>query len=121
MITIDEFKAAEIRIGEIINAEKVEGLDKILKLTVSFGNYEITKEDGSVETQEEIRTILSGIALTFTDEKSLIGKQCPFVTNLEPRTIKGHISQGMIMAMGSPENVTLLHPSSMVPPGTHVN
>lgn len=119
MITIDEFKKAEIRIGEIINAERVEGLDKILKLTVSFGTREVIAGEKTV-SEPEIRTILSGIALTFNPE-DLVGKQCPFVTNLEPRTIKGHVSQGMIMAMGSPENVTLLHPSQKIEPGTSVN
>jgi methionine--tRNA ligase beta chain len=107
MISIDTFKQTEIRIGTIINAEKIEGLDKILKLTVDLG-------------EETHRQILSGIGLTFTNPEELIGKQCPFVANLETRTIKGLESQGMIMAMGDPENVILLNPNKNVPAGTLV-
>jgi|SRR3989344_8693127 len=107
MINIDTFKQTEIRIGKIISAEKIDGLDKILKLQVDFGEF-------------GIRQILSGIGLTFTDPDVLIGKLCPFVTNLETRTIKDLESQGMILALGDPTNVVLLHPGSDVAPGSLV-
>lgn len=107
MISIDTFKQAEIKIGKILSAEKVKGLDKILKLSVDFG-------------EETPRQILSGIALTFTDPSVLVGRLCPFVTNLEPRVIKGLESQGMILAIGSPEGVVLLHPDKEVAPGSLV-
>ncbi len=107
MINIDTFKQAEIKIGKILTAEKVEGLDKILKLTVDFG-------------EESPRQILSGIALTFTNPEELVGKLCPFVTNLEPRVIKGMPSQGMILAISTPEKIVLLHPGDDVVPGNLV-
>ena len=105
MISIDQFKVVEAKIGTILTAEKVENADKLLRLTVDFG--EATGP----------RQILSGIAEYYAPE-SLIGKQCPFITNLEPRTIRGFESQGMILAGGLTEGVTLLHPDKTVPPGT---
>lgn len=107
MINIEQLKQIEIRIGTIMNAEKVEGLDKILKLTVDLG-------------EETPRQILSGIALIYTDPSVLIGQQLPFVANLETRTIKGLESQGMILAIGDPNDVVLLHPNKKVPPGSLV-
>jgi methionine--tRNA ligase beta chain len=108
MINIDQFKEIEIRIGKILSAEKVEGLDKILKLRVDFG-----------ELGE--RQILSGIAMTFTDPSVLVDRMCPFVTNLETRTIKGLESQGMILAMhGTEGEIVLLSPTSSVVPGSLV-
>jgi len=105
MISIEQFKAVEAKIGTILSVEKVENADKLLRLSVDFG-----EETGP-------RQILSGIAEYFTPE-SLVGKQCPFITNLEPRTIRGFESQGMILAGGLSEGVTLLHPDREVPPGT---
>lgn len=104
MINIDTFKQTEIRIGKILSAEKVEGLDKILKLRVDFG-----------ELGE--RQILSGIAQTFTDPNVLVGKLCPFVTNLETRTIKDLESQGMILALKDDNGIVLLSPEREIAPG----
>ena len=105
MISIDQFKAVEAKIGTILSAEKVENADKLLRLSVDFG-----EESGP-------RQILSGIAEHYLPE-SLVGKQCPFITNLEPRTIRGFESQGMILAGGLTEGIVLLHPDKHVPPGT---
>ncbi len=107
MINIDQFKEIEIRVGKILSAEKVEGLDKILKLRVDFG-----------ELGE--RQILSGIAMTFTNPEDLVGMMCPFVTNLETRTIKGLESQGMIMALKDEQGIVLLNPARSVAPGSVV-
>lgn len=107
MINIDTFKQTEIRIGKILSAEKVEGLDKILKLRVDFG------EIGE-------RQILSGIAMTFTDPNVLVGKLCPFVTNLETRTIKDLESQGMILALKDENGIVLLSPDREIAPGSLV-
>ncbi len=85
-ISIDDFKKVEIRIGEIKSAEKIEGSDKLLKLKVMFG--------------EEERQVLSGISAYFPNPEELVGKKCPFVTNLAPRTMMGLESQAMILATG---------------------
>lgn len=84
-ISIDDFKKVEITVGRIVSAEKVAGADKLLRLEVDFGS-----EMGT-------RQIVSGIAEFFSPEE-IIGKKCPFVTNLEPRVIRGLESDGMIMA-----------------------
>src|SRR4051812_26453366 len=85
-ITIDDFHKIEIRIGEILSAEHIEGSEKLLKLRVNFGSEE--------------RQVLSGIAAHFPEPGSLVGKRCPFVTNLAPRMMMGLESQAMILAVG---------------------
>lgn len=83
-ISIDEFKKVELRIGEILSVEKVENADKLLKLSVRFG--------------EEVRQVISGIAAYFPEPQILVGVKCAFATNLEPRAIRGLESQAMILA-----------------------
>jgi methionine--tRNA ligase beta chain len=84
-ISIDDFKKVEMRVGEILSAEPVEGSEKLLKLRVSFG-------------QEE-RQVLSGIA-KFVSPQDIVGKKFAFATNLEPRQMMGLESQAMILAVG---------------------
>src|SRR3989344_6522244 len=106
MITIEDFKKLEIKIGKIISAEKVEKSAKLLKLIVDLG--------------AETRQILSGIAESFADPQILVGKEVPVLTNLEPRMIMGLESQGMILATSSDSKVVLLHPAEEVPAGNIV-
>ena len=108
MITIDDFKKLEIKIGSILSAEKVPETDKLLKLSVNFG------EDSGP------RQIISGISAFFQDPRVLVGKKCAFATNLEPRTIKGLESQGMILAVSGENFFSLLETSLNVPPGSMV-
>ncbi len=88
-ITVDDFKKVEIKIGEIRSVELIEGSDKLLKLQVNFGT--------------EDRQVLSGIKAYFPDPQVLVGKRCPFVTNLAPRSMMGLESQAMILAVGGGE------------------
>jgi methionyl-tRNA synthetase len=105
MATIDDFKAIEMKIGTILVAEYVEGADKLLRLEVDFG-------------EEKPRQILSGIREYYQPEQ-LIGKRCPFVTNLEPRTLRGLESNGMILAVKTSDGgAVLLHPDKEVLPGS---
>jgi methionyl-tRNA synthetase len=107
MISIDDFAKVEIRIGEIVSAEPIEGSEKLLKLKVNFG------EEGE-------RQILSGIAKYKTPEE-LVGVKCPFIVNLEPRMMMGLESQGMIMAASTDDGVfTLLEANKAIPAGTKV-
>lgn len=103
--TFEDFQKLRIRIGLIVEAERVEGADKLLKLKVDFGS--------------EQKQIVSGIAEFYKPEQ-LIGKQFPFVTNLEPRTIRGVESQGMILGISSGEKIVLLKPQEKVLPGSVV-
>jgi len=104
-ITIDDFAKIQIRVGKILSAERVEGADKLLRLQVSFG--------------EEKRQILAGIAQFYAPE-ALIGKECPFVYNLAPRTLRGFESQGMILCPSDNESPVLLHPDKEIEPGSLV-
>ena len=105
-ISIEDFQKVEIKIGEILSVEKVEGSDKLLKLSVSFG--------------EDKRCILSGISKYFENSQDLVGKKCAFVTNLEPRKIMGLESQAMILAVSSDNFFSLLETSKNVTPGSTV-
>ncbi len=89
-ISIDDFKKVEITVGEILSAGRIEGSDKLLKLSVNFA-------------EEAPRQVLSGIASYFEDPQVLVGKRYPFVTNLAPRTMMGLESQAMILATGGGE------------------
>lgn len=102
-MTIDEFRNVDLRIVKVLAAERVSGSDKLLKLMVSLGNEE--------------RQIIAGIGKSYEPEV-LVGKELVIVANLEPRTVMGLESQGMLLAAGdSPETVTLIGPEHEVPPG----
>jgi len=103
-ISFEDFQKVDIRVGEILSAEKIPDTDKLLKLSVDFG-------------KEGIRQIVSGISEYFPDPQTLVGKQTTFVFNLEPRTIKGYESNGMLFAHGNKESFSLLVPEKKVIPG----
>jgi methionine--tRNA ligase beta chain len=120
MISYDDFKKVEIRAGKILSAEKIPDTDKLLKLSVDFAEVEeVKKEDGTVEKNPKVRQIVSGISAYFPDPATLVGKTCMFVTNLEPRMIRGFESNGMLFAVSTAEGgFSLLEPNSTIPPGT---
>lgn len=104
--TIDDFQKIEIKVGTVISAVPVEGADKLYILQVDLN-------------EEKPRQILSGIR-EYVQPEDLVGKQFPFVTNLAPRMLRGHESQGMILA-GSDENgLALLNPSKSLINGTRL-
>ena len=115
MISFEDFKKVEMTVGEILSAEKIPDTDKLLKLSVDLG-------------EEKPRQIVSGISLYFPDCSVLVGKKCMFVTNLEPRMIRGYESNGMILAVsaedahllpeGGQGKFSLLEPSAEIPAGT---
>lgn len=91
--------------GTVKSAERVPETDKLLRLMVDFG-------------EPELRQIVSGIAAYVAEPETLVGRQLAFVTNLEPRTIKGLESNGMLFAVGSGDTFAFLTPDREVPPGT---
>lgn len=105
-LSLDDFKRAEIKIGTIRAAEHVPDTDKLLRLEVDFG-------------EETPRQILSGIA-EYVAPADLIGRQFPFLTNLEPRVIRGQVSNGMLLAVGEGSTFALLSPTRFVDPGSHI-
>jgi methionyl-tRNA synthetase len=96
-IVYDQFAAMDIRTGTILTAEKVAKTKKLLKLTIDTGLDQ--------------RTVVSGISEHFEPE-AIIGKQVSILVNLEPREIKGILSQGMILMAENAEGVL-----SFVSPG----
>lgn len=105
MITFDDFKKLDIRVGTIVEAGRVEGSDKLLRLMVDLG--------------EEKRQVIAGIGKVYEPE-DLVGKQIPILTNLEPKELMGLESQGMILAADEEGKPILLHPDKPIKNGTQV-
>ena len=106
VITIEDFKKVEIRAGKIISAEIMEGSEKLLKLSVDFG-------------EENKKQVISGIA-KFISPENLVNTTCAFVTNLEPREIMGFKSEAMIMALSGENFFSLLKVEESIPLGSIV-
>jgi methionyl-tRNA synthetase len=105
MINIEDFAKVEIRAGKILAVEIVEGSEKLLKLSVDFG-------------EEKPRTVVSGIRKYFEDPQALVGIKCAFTTNLEPRPLMGLVSEAMIMAFSTEDSFSLMRIDESVPVGT---
>ncbi len=120
MISFEDFSKIEIRAGKILSAEKIPDTDKLLKLSVDFAEQEeVVAEDGTKTFKPKLRQIVSGISAYFPDPQTLVGRTAMFVTNLEPRVIKGYESNGMLFAVSTPEGAfSLLEPNPTIPPGT---
>ncbi len=82
-ITIDDFAKVELRVAQVVSAERVPGADKLLKLIVDVGS--------------ETRQILAGIAKAYSPE-NLVGRKIVIVANLQPRKMRGLESNGMLLA-----------------------
>ncbi len=106
-IVFDDFEKIELKVGTVINSEKVEKSDKLLKNTIKIGN--------------EVRTIVSGIAEYYLPEQ-IIGKQVVVVTNLAPRKIRGIESNGMVLCAFNDETKQLcvISPEKPVEDGIEV-
>lgn len=106
MATLEDLQKLEIKIGRVKSVEKVEGADRLLRFVFDLGGAE--------------RQILSGIAEFYPDPSVLLGKELPIVTNLEPRTIRGLESQGMVLVVIDQGRAVCLHPEKEVAPGSEV-
>ena len=105
LISFDDFSKMDIRIGTILTAERVEGTDKLMKLSVDLGF--------------EVRTIVSGIAHAFSVE-DVVNKRIQVLANLAPRKIKGIESKGMILFADNGESLAFVSPLGDVPNGAGV-
>jgi methionyl-tRNA synthetase len=105
-ITIDDFLKVKLRVARIVEAEPVEGADKLYKLQIVVG--------------EEPRQLVAGIRKSYTPEE-LIGRQIVVVANLKPSKLRGVESQGMLLAATDDEgNAILLQPDRETPEGATV-
>ena len=91
-IELADLDKVDIRVGTIVSVETVEGSDKLMKLTVSFGDRQ--------------RVILAGLRQERADPKELEGKQALFVVNLPPKKMRGLISEGMLFDIGYADGLT---------------
>lgn len=104
-ITIDQFFDTQLCVAEVVACEKVEKADKLLKLTVKVG--------------EQTRTVVSGIAKSYTPEE-MVGKQVVLVVNLKPAKLRGIVSEGMVLCATDGDKVVLVSPERKVESGSEV-
>lgn len=113
-VTYEEFKKMDIRVGTIREVEPVPETDKLLRCMIDFNEKD---EEGNMK----LRQIVSGIHEYYPDYASLVGKQVLYIVNLEPRTIKGFESNGMLMAVdGLDGKPVFLTPEVVVESGAKV-
>jgi tRNA-binding protein len=105
-ITLDVLNQVDIRVGTVLSVSDVPNSDNLMQLRVSFGDHE--------------RTIVAGIRKERANPREIEGRQALFVVNLEPRQMRGVLSQGMLFDIGYGDGVTpvLSVPESPVPNGT---
>ena len=106
LIPIEVLSQVDIRVGTILAVTDVPNSDKLVQLRVSFGDHE--------------RTIVAGMKKERADPCEIEGKQALFVLNLEPRKMRGVLSEGMLFDIGYADGVrpVLAVPESPVPDGT---
>ena len=104
-LTIDEFFKMELRVAQVLTAEKVIKADKLLKLTVDLGS--------------EQRTVISGIAQYYTAEE-LVGRKVVLVANLKPAKIRGVLSHGMVLAAATDDKLEVVAAPDL-PCGTKIS
>jgi len=104
-IAFDDFAKVELRVAEVVSAERVPKADKLLHLRVSLGDEE--------------RTVLAGLAEYYVPE-ALVGRKVVLVANLAPRKMRGLESQGMLLAAEADGKVSLLQPDQDLPPGAPI-
>lgn len=105
MVSFDEFKKINMQIGKILTAEDVTDTDKLYKLEVDVGKK---------------ITLVAGIKQHYTKEE-LVGKSIVVVTNLDPATIKGIKSEGMLLASEEDGKVILLTTDKEATPGSKIH
>ncbi len=104
-VSIEDFAKLDLRVGRILNAERIEGADKLYKLTVDLGS--------------ETRTICAGM-VPYYDADYMIGKSIVVIANLKPRKIRGILSHGMMLAGEDENGVKFLSPEGELAPGSRI-
>jgi methionine--tRNA ligase beta chain len=104
-VTINDFQRLDIRVGRVISAEPIKRSEKLLLLKIDIGS--------------ELRQIIAGIAQYYKPEE-LVGKEVVVLANLQPRTIMGFVSQGMLLAAVEDDRPVLIIPDREVRVGSRV-
>lgn len=120
MISIDDFKKVEMRVGKVLEALRVEGSEKLLKLRVDIGGDSSTGssiELSQMPSGQAERQIIAGVGKQYEPE-ALVGRSIVIVTNLEPRSLMGLESQGMLLAASLDDTIAILGPDKNIPPGS---
>jgi tRNA-binding protein len=104
-IDLADLEKIDVRVGTILSVDDVPGSDKLVKLTVAFGDHD--------------RTILAGMKQERENPKDIEGKQALFVVNLPPKQMMGQLSQGMLFDIGYADGLTpvLAIPEKEIPDG----
>jgi len=105
MIDYQDFSKIELKIAKVLEAERIGGSEKLIKLKILVG--------------EEERQIIAGIGKSYNPE-DLINKLIVVVNNLEPKTLMGLKSQGMLLAASEEDKIVLLVPDKEINPGAIV-
>jgi len=106
-ITIDDVKKVELKVAKVVAAELHPKADRLLVLKLDLGGEE--------------RQVVSGIRASYPDPAAMVGKQVILIANLEPATIRGVESRGMILATQDAAGVSVLAPDRDVVPGSPVS
>jgi len=106
VIALDVLNQVDVRVGTILSVADVANSDNLMQLRVDFGDHE--------------RTIVAGIRKERANPREIEGRQALFVVNLEPRKMRGVLSEGMLFDIGYGDGITpvLSVPESPVPNGT---
>ncbi|MEM1512782.1 MAG: methionine--tRNA ligase subunit beta [Candidatus Jordarchaeales archaeon] len=105
-VSFEEFAKMDIRVGRVVEAERVAGAKKLVKVLVDLG-------------EEKPRQVVAGIA-EYVNPESLLGKNVVVLANLEPKKFMGLESRGMLLAADVNGKPVLLTVEESVPPGTRV-
>jgi len=118
VISFEEFKKLDIRVAKVIEVERVKDSKNLLRLEIDLGE-DSTNPPPFQPSARPLRQIVAGIAQFYKPE-DLIGKEIIVIANLEPKTLFGLKSQGMLLAAEDGEQPVLLIPDKEVPPGTKI-
>jgi tRNA-binding protein len=106
VVSVEMLNQIDVRVGTILSVADVPNSDKLVQLRVGFGDHE--------------RNIVAGMKTERTNPQEIVGKQALFVVNLEPRKMRGVLSEGMLFDIGYADGVrpVLAMPENSVPDGT---
>ena len=105
LVKHEALEVLDIRVGTVVRVEDVPDASRLVRLTVDFGDHR--------------RSIVAGMRMERTNPREIEGRQALFIVNLEPKTIRGQISEGMLFDIGSADGITpvLAVPERAVPDG----